>query len=158
MNKISGVTLIELLVAMTILAVLASVVVPLGQVSVRRGKEIELKRNLRIIRNALDGYKEAWDQGRMEKKVGESGYPRSLQILVEGVNDVKSPVPGRKIKLLRRIPGDPLNPDKSLAPEATWGIRSYDSEPDSPREGNDVYDVYSKSEGTGLDGTPYKSW
>lgn len=158
MNKVSGFTLIELLVAMTILAVLASVVVPLGQVSLRRSKEIELKRNLRIIRNALDAYKEAWDQGKIEKKVGESGYPRSLQTLVEGVNEVKSPIPGRKVKLLRRIPRDPLNPDKSLAPEATWGIRAYDSEADSPREGNDVYDVYSRSDGMGLDGTPYKSW
>lgn len=143
---------------MTILAVLASVVLPLGLVSAKRAKEIELRRNLRIIRNALDAYKEAWDQGKMEKAVGESGYPKSLQVLVEGVKDIKSPIPGRKIRFLRRVPRDPMHPDKTLAPEATWGLRAYDSEADSPREGNDVYDVYSKSDEIALDGTPYKSW
>ena len=163
MNRFSnrpeaGLTLIELLVAMTILAILASVVLPLSRVSIKRAKEIELRRNLRIIRNALDDYKRAWDEGRIEKMVGDSGYPKSLKELVDGVNDIKSPIPGRKIKFLRRIPRDPFYPDPTVPAEQTWGLRAYDSDPDNPREGADVFDVYSKSDEIALDGTPYKTW
>ena len=92
------------------------------------------------------------------KSLGESGYPPNLKILVEGVDDVTSAQSGTKIRFLRRIPRDPVNTETSLEPENTWGLRSYQSEPDDPREGDDVYDVYSKSEDKGIDWTFYKNW
>lgn len=153
-----GVTLIELIITMLILGVLASAVMPLGRVAAKRVKEFELKRNLRMIRTAIDDYKKAYDEGRIRHELGGNGYPKSLSVLVEGVDDIKSPKSGAKIRFLRRIPRDPMNQDKTIEPEKSWGLRSYDSEPNEPKEGDDVYDVYSKSEGTGLDGTPYKEW
>jgi general secretion pathway protein G len=131
-----GVTLIELLITITILAILASIIVPLSQITVKRQKELELRRNLRIIRTAIDEYKKAWDEKRILKKVGESGYPPDLTILVEGVDDAKSPEFGKEIRFLR----------------------SYDSDPDNPKKGRDVFDVYSQSEEIAIDGTPYESW
>ena len=153
-----GLILIELLITITILAILASVIIPLSEMTVKRQKELELRRNLRIIRTAIDDYKRAWDDGRITKKVGESGYPPELQILVVGVNDIKSPEFGRKIRFLRRVPRDPMHPDKTLLPEETWGLRSYESEPENPRPGDDVFDVYSLSEETAIDGTLYNTW
>jgi general secretion pathway protein G len=153
-----GLTFIELLITITVLAILASVIMPLSQMTVKRQKELELRRNLRIIRTAIDGYKKVWDEGRIIKKFGESGYPPELSILVEGVDDAKSPESGKKIRFLRRIPRDPMEPDKTLPPEETWGLRSYESDPDNPREGDDVFDVYSKSEEIAIDGTFYYSW
>lgn len=153
-----GVTLIELIVTMAILAVLASVVMPLARATVKRSKELELRRDLRMIRTAIDEYKKAWDEGRIKQELGGNGYPKTLLVLAEGVDDIKSPKAGAKIRFLRRIPRDPMNPDKTISPEESWGLRSYDSGPDDPKEGDDVYDVYSKSEETGLDGTPYKEW
>jgi general secretion pathway protein G len=126
--------------------------------TVKRQKELELRRNLRIIRTAIDEYKKAWDEGRILKKVGESGYPPDLAILVEGVDDAKSPEFGKKIRFLRRIPRDPMDPDKTLQQEETWGLRSYDSDPENPREGDDVFDVYSRSMEIAIDGTTYDSW
>ena len=154
----NGVTLIELLVVLTILSILAFVVVPLSWVSYKRSKETELRQNLREIRSAIDEYKKDWDGGKMKRNLGESGYPPNLKILVEGVDDVTSAQSGMKIRFLRRIPRDPVNTETSLEPENTWGLRSYQSEPDDPREGDDVYDVYSKSEDKGIDGTFYKNW
>lgn len=153
-----GITLIELLITITILAILASIIMPLSQLTVKRQKELELRRNLRVIRTAIDEYKRAWDDGRIIKKAGESGYPPDLVILAEGVSDAKSPEFGKKIRFLRRVPRDPMDPDKTLAPEEAWGLRSYDSEPGDPREGDDVFDVYSKSTEVAIDGTAYDSW
>lgn len=153
-----GVTLIELIVTMAILGILASVIMPLSRMTVKRAKELELRRDLRIIRTAIDDHKKAHDEGRIRQELGGAGYPKSLSLLVEGVDDIKSPKAGAKIRFLRRIPRDPMNPDKTISPEESWGLRSYDSDPDDPKEGDDVYDVYSKSEEIGLDGTPYKEW
>ena len=156
MNK-NGLTLIEVLITVTILAILASVVVPLSQMTVKREKELELRRSLRVIRVAIDDYKRVWDEGKIKKSVDESGYPPDLETLVEGVEDASSPE-RKTIRFLRRVPRDPMNPDTSIPPEETWGLRSYESDPDSPSEGKDVFDVYSLSEGIAMDGTSYDSW
>jgi len=153
----SGFTLIELLVTLAILGVLASAVVPLAELAVKRTKEHELRVALRQIRSALDEYKRAVDEGHVARKADESGYPPSLDVLVEGVADEKHP---KKIKIyfLRRLPRDPLSSDASLSAEKTWGKRSYASPPDAPEEGKDVFDVYSLAEGDGLNGIPYRQW
>lgn len=163
-----GFTLIELLVTITIIAILASVILPLSEMAVKREKEIELKRSLRIIRTAIDEYKRASDEGLILKKAGESGYPPDLESLVEGVTLVKiirsTDADGdgddgpKVIRFLRRIPKDPMEPSPYIAPEDTWNIRSYDSDFDNPSEGDDVFDVYSLSEEIALDGTTYSSW
>ena len=147
----SGVTLIELMVTMAILAILATAIMPLTQITYKRSKEIEFRRNLRIIRNALDEYKRLSDEGKIQKKAMASGYPEDLEILVTGV-DLQGPIPFKQ-KFLRRIPKDPLTED------GEWGLRSYSNEPDSDSwGGQDVYDIYSKSEEVALDGTLYKEW
>ena len=153
----SGFTLIKLLVTLAILGVLASAVVPLAELAVKRTKEHELRVALRQIRSALDEYKRAVDEGHVARKADESGYPPSLDVLVEGVADEKHP---KKIKIyfLRRLPRDPLSSDASLSAEKTWGKRSYASPPDAPEEGKDVFDVYSLAEGDGLNGIPYRQW
>ena len=153
----SGFTLIELLVTATIVAMLASVALPLAELSVKRTRENELRAALREIRGALDAYKQAVDDGRVLKKAGDSGYPPDLERLVAGVEDARSAKKAR-IHFLRRLPRDPLHPDPKVAPAQTWGQRSYDSPHDAPREGRDVYDVYSLSEGIGLNGLPYRQW
>ncbi len=153
-----GVTLIELVVAVAVLAILASAVFPVARMTIKRTKEMELRYNLRIIRKAIDDYKRAYDEKRIFQKLGASGYPPDLKTLVEGVEDISSPVPGKKIYFLRKIPRDPFNTDYTKEPEETWGIRSYNSEPDNPKEGDDVFDVYSLSEEKAIDGTYYKDW
>lgn len=151
LSDTSGVTLIELMVTMVILGILATTVLPLSEVTVKRSKEIELRQNLRIIREALDEYKRLVDEGKIPKKAMASGYPESLEALVKGV-DLAGPVPVKR-KFLRRIPKDPMTED------GEWGLRSYADEPDSEIwGGQDVYDVYSKSDEVALDGTPYKEW
>lgn len=154
----NGLTLIELLITVSILAVLASIVLPLSKMSVKRANEAELRQSLRTIRTALDEYKKAWDEGRIKKNVGESGYPQDLMTLVEGVEDASSAAAGKRIRFLRRIPRDPMSKDRDLSPEETWGLRSYKSEPDDPQEGDDVFDVFSKSEEQAIDGTYYRDW
>lgn len=157
MNE-KGLTLIELLITITILAILASVAIPLSEMSVKRQKEVELKRNLRIIRTAIDAYKSAVDEGFIEKSIDESGYPPDLRTLVVGAADIKSTKWGTVIKFLRRIPRDPFSKDPYATAEETWGLRSYESDVDSPSEGDDVYDVYSLSMETAIDGTEYSTW
>jgi len=162
MMRVKGFTLIELLVTLAIIGILASATMPMIKMSVQRNKEAELKHSLRTIRQAIDAYKEAVDEGKIKKSVGTSGYPPSLEILVEGVENVKSPNK-QKLYFLRKIPLDPMTPIETtpgVEPDLSevWGLRSYDSEADEPCAGKDVYDVYSLSTGTGLNGIPYANW
>ena len=151
-----GFTLIELVITVAIVGILATAVAPLAQLSVQRQKEQALRTALRQIRSAIDDYKQAADDGRIEKKADASGYPRDLDMLVVGVEDIKKPGK-QKIYFLRKLPRNPFAPNRSTAAD-TWGKRSYASPPDEPKEGNDVFDVYVQGEGTGLNGIPYREW
>jgi len=152
-----GFTLIELVITVAIVAILASVALPLNELVVQRSKEQDLRRALREIREAIDVYKQASDEGRIQKRVGESGYPRKLADLVEGAEDQKSPKKER-IYFLRRLPRDPLATEPGLAAADTWGKRSYASPPDDPKDGEDVFDVFTLAPGRGINGRPYREW
>lgn len=152
-----GFTLIEVLITAAIVAVLASVALPLSEVAVQRGKETDLRRALREIRDGLDAYKRASDEGRVQRSPDQSGYPPSLLALVGGVQDAKSPS-GAKIYFLRRVPRDPLHSDAGMPPERSWGLRAYESPHNDPRPGRDVFDVRSLSDRKGLNGIPYSEW
>jgi general secretion pathway protein G len=156
--KGSGFTLIEMVVTVAIVALLASIALPLAEVSVKRSKEHELRLALREIRTALDAYKQAVEEGRVVHTMQESGYPESLQVLVDGVPDASSPERTKRIYFLRRIPRDPLFSDPTRPDAETWGTRSYASTYDAPEAGEDVYDVYSLATGIGLNGIPYRRW
>ena len=155
-----GLSLIELVVTMVILGILASMILPSARMTSTRVKEIELKRNLRTIRTAIDDYKKYYDKAVDEKKIIPSlnkpgGYPETLQVLVDGYDF--GGLVSYKIKFLRKVPGDPFNPVKEG--EAGWGMRSNEDDADSNSwGGQDVFDVYSLSDGTALDGTKYKDW
>ena len=150
-----GYTFVELIVVTTIVLILAAAVQPLVRVTITRQKESELRRVLRDMRDAIDKYKDAADLQMIpptELKFGSEGYPPTLETLVEGVS-VANDASGRKLKFLRRIPMDPMTGSDE------WGMRSYQDKPDASRwGGQNVFDVYSLSEGTGLDGTKYRDW
>jgi general secretion pathway protein G len=147
-----GLTLVELIVAVTILAVLSMVAIPLARVQLMRERERELRRALREIRTAIDRYKDAADRGLIQVELGTEGYPPSLEVLVEGVEMVNSPE-GKKLKFLRRIPRDPMTNSTE------WGLRSYQDEPDAQATGGEnVFDVYTRSRATALDDSMYSEW
>lgn len=149
--------MVEMLVTLVLVSILASAALPMMELVVQRNKEQDLRRSLREIRDALDAYKLAGDEGRILRQPGASGYPPRLETLVEGVSDAKS-AKGARIYFLRRIPRDPFYPDP-LAPAATtWGKRSYAAAAEEPKEGEDVYDVYSLSGASGINSTPYRQW
>jgi len=156
-NHTRGFTLIEMVVVVLMVGILASAAMPLAALHKRRTQEAELRQALRTVRGALDAYKQAWDQGHIEKKEGDSGYPPNLDVLVKGVPDVSSPQ-GERIYFLRRLPRDPMAVDASVPAAATWGLRSYASPPDAPAPGKDVFDVYPLEEGVAIDGTSYRDW
>ena len=164
----SGFSYIELMVSIAILALLAGSATPYLEKTIQRKKEAELRQELRQIRNALDAYKLASDQGKIQLNVGDSGYPRRLEDLVNGVVDMSDPQK-RRLRFLRRLPVDPMfapsagygggsSSSVEQRPEDTWGKRSYDSDAENPQEGADVFDVYSLSEQKGLNGIPYRLW
>lgn len=151
-----GLTLLELLIALAIMSILASVVLPFSEVAVRRNKELELQNALRIIRTAIDEYKTSFDKAVQENKIiksaKETGYPKQLEDLVAG-SDFGGTYP-YKMRFLRRIPKDPFDRDN-----LGWGLRSYADDPDSVGwGGEDVYDIYSQSDGVALDGSNYRDW
>jgi len=150
-----GYSFVELVVVSAILLILASAVLPLAKVAAQRQREVELHRALREMRTAIDKYKDAVDAGLIggaDVRVGSEGYPPDLETLVEGVS-VQNDQSGRKLKFLRRVPIDPMTGTTD------WGLRAYQDKPDSMSwGGQNVYDVYTKSDGTALDGTKYKDW
>ena len=147
----------ELVVTLALLGLMAALAQPLAEVAVQRNREQQLREALRDIRVALDRYKTAADQGLIERQVGDSGYPPSLDALVAGVTNVRSQSRER-IYFLRRVPRDPFAAADESDPSATWGLRSYASSADAPSAGSDVFDVYSRTPGKAIDGTLYKDW
>jgi general secretion pathway protein G len=154
MKRARGFTYIELIIATFILAILAAAIVPVAEVTAKRAKEVELRRNLRTMRDAIDAYKQSVDLGLIggsDIQLGSEGYPPDLETLVEGVNQVGAV--DKKLKFLRRIPFDPMTHSTD------WGFRAYQDEADSfIWGGQNVYDVYTKSSETALDGTKYRDW
>jgi general secretion pathway protein G len=153
----AGFTLVELVVVVAIGGILAAAVFPLADLVARRARESELREALRTLRGAIDAYKKASDEGRIAKPADASGYPPSLEVLVSGVPDASQAGQAR-IYLLRRLPRDPMFPDRGVPAAETWGKRSYASPPDAPEEGRDVFDVHSRSEKSGLNDVPYREW
>ncbi len=154
MKRPSGFTYIELVIATFILAILAAAVVPVAEVTAKRAKEVELRRNLRILRDAIDNYKQSVDLGLIggsDVQLGSEGYPPELETLVEGVNQVGAL--DKKLKFLRRVPIDPMTHSTE------WGLRSYQDEPDSRFwGGQNIYDIFTTSNETALDETRYRDW
>ena len=149
-----GFTYIELIIATMILAILSAAIIPAAQIMTKRTKEIELRRSLRTIRTAIDEYKRAVDLGLIggsNVEIDSEGYPKELEVLVEGVEQIGSP--GKKLRFLRRVPNDPM------VKSDDWGMRSYQDTYDSRFWGRqNVYDVYSKSNAIAIDGTKYSDW
>src|ERR1700694_564740 len=143
-----GFTLLEIIVATTILLILMGAAVPIARLGLKRQKEADLRRDLWEMRSAIDRYKDYADRNAFVQKVGTEGYPPDLDTLVKGVD-----VQGKKIRFLRRIPVDPMTG------KTEWGMRSMQDDATSDSwGGQNVFDVYTKSDGTGLDGTQYKDW
>jgi general secretion pathway protein G len=157
-KKESGFTIIELMVTLAILAILASITMPLLKLTLQRNKETTLTQNLMQIREAIDAYKHAVDEGRIKKEIDQSGYPPNLEVLEQGVQDLKDPKK-RMIKFLRRIPKDPMRNLNEPRPfDHDWGLRSYHSDAENPQYDDDVYDVFSLSQLEGINGVPYAQW
>lgn len=152
-----GFTLIELVVTVAIVGILAMAAMPMMEMTAKRQKESELRFALRELRGGIDAYRRAVNEGKIEKKVDESGYPYRLEDLVRGVENILDPNKG-KLYFLRRLPRDPFSDDPTLTAAQTWGKRSYASPPDAPLEGVDVFDIYSLSSGSGLNGISYREW
>jgi general secretion pathway protein G len=152
-----GFTLIELVITLAIVGLLATAAMPLAEIVAKREKEAELRVALREIRGALDAYRVAAQTGHIQQEVGASGYPPDLKSLYAGVEDAASE---KKVTLyfLRRIPRDPFFPDGSITADESWGLRSYQSPPEDPQPGEDVFDVYSLAPGKGLNGVAYREW
>ncbi len=154
-----GFTLIEMVVTLALVGILASAALPLYEVTVTRQKEAELRQALRTIRNALDAYKAAADSGQIAKGAMETGYPASLEVLVNGVDVPNAPAGAPpRLYFLRHLPIDPFTPDPALGAAQQWALRSYASPPDDPQPGADVYDVASRSGRVGTNGVPYRQW
>jgi general secretion pathway protein G len=156
-GRAAGFTFIELIITLAILALLATVAVPMAQLAFKRQREQELRLVLREMRTAIDAYKRASDEGRVRKQPEDTGYPPSLQVLVQGVVDQTDPR-GRRIFFLRQIVADPMFVGAYADPAQTWALRSYQSPADEPKPGDDVYDVSSKSQEVGISGLAYKRW
>jgi general secretion pathway protein G len=156
-NAERGFTLVEMVMTVAIVGVLASAAMPLANLVSQRSKEQELRQSLLQIREAIDAHRRDFDAGRIAKGTTDSGYPKSLKDLTEGVVDQTSQKK-KRIIYLRRLPRDPLHADPSVPAAETWGLRSYDSPPEEPSPGNDVFDVYSLNKGVGLNGIPYSKW
>jgi general secretion pathway protein G len=157
-HRSSGFTLVEVIMTVAIIGLLTMITLPLAELSVQHSKEQDLRLALREIRTGVDAYKQAVEDGRVKLSAEKSGYPASLQILVDGEPDAKNTAVQSRIYFLRRIPRDPMDNDPNKTNEETWGKRSYQSSADDPQEGNDVYDIYSMSTGTGMNGVPYAKW
>ena len=157
MKQARGFTLVELMITVAIVGVLVSLAVPVKETLVKREQERELRAALREIRAGLDAYKRAVDEGKVKVSVGDSGYPKSLDDLVNGIENISSP-DHRKIYFLRRLPSDPMNADASLPASRSWGKRSYASSSEEPRDEGDVFDVYSMASGRGINGINYRNW
>lgn len=144
-----GVTLLEMIIVITILLILMGAAVPVVRISVKRQKEVELRRDLWEMRDAIDRYKDAADRNTFRVKLDTEGYPPDLDTLVNGVEAQG----GKKLRFLRRVPVDPMTGNKD------WGLRSMQDDPQSDSwGGQNVFDVFTKSDGTALDGTKYKDW
>jgi general secretion pathway protein G len=152
-----GFTLVEMLIAVAIVALLASIALPFAELQVQRSRERDLRHALREMREAIDAYKRASDDGRIARGVGKSGFPPTLGALVEGVPDARDPA-GGKLYFLRRLPRDPFFDDPQVPAEETWGLRSSASPPSDPRAGADIFDIHSRHPGTGINGVPYREW
>jgi general secretion pathway protein G len=155
--KNHGFTLIELVVTVMIVSILAAGAVPITQLTIQRNKETELKQALRQIREAIDLYKKAADEGKIKKTIDQTGYPPSLELLEQGVINQKD-IKRKVIKFIRKIPRDPMSSDADIKPVETWAKRSYASDVNAPAEGADVFDVYSRSTKKAIDGTLYNTW
>lgn len=155
--KPRGFTFIELMITLAIMATLATVAVPMAQMAQQRAKEHELRSALIEIREAIDAYKRASDNGRIKLSLGASGYPKKLDELVEGVPDQRSPSK-QNMYFLRRLPRDPFQPREEGSAADSWNKRAYASPPDNPSEGEDVFDVASRSTKAGLNGVPLNQW
>lgn len=152
-----GFTLVEMLAVVTIVGILAAAAQPLAVWVHKRQREAELRQALRTLRGGLDAHWQAAREGRITLKADESGYPPDLDRLVQGVPDARDPSRQKRIYFLRSLPRDPLA-DPALPAAQTWALRSYDSPPDAPAPGRDVFDVHSRSEGIAIDGSRYQDW